>query len=121
MIADDSQALATISAVQSALAAIHDKTVTIYVDYVSSGGAPSFQAGGILPYTGLFFGHEGEEVIPASQVASSAPTASPRGSSVYPSVLNFENETIVQVDGEAVQRAMEKRMIRNRQVGGRYG
>jgi hypothetical protein len=115
---NNSGALGAIYQVQNALAAIQDKTVTVYVDYISSGSPPSYQTGGILPYTGLFFGHEGEEVIPANQVASSSPSASVPN--VRPSTINFENQTIVQVDGETVQRSMERRMIRNRQVGSRY-
>jgi len=121
MIADDTQALATISAVQSALAAVQDKTVTITVNYQSYGAPPSFQTGGILPYTGLFFGHEGEEVIPTSQVASPSGAMGSPSRASGPSVLNFENQTVVQVDGETVQRTVETRLIRSRQVGSRYG
>jgi hypothetical protein len=73
-----------------------------------------YQFGGIVPEDMLAYVHRGEEVIPANQVASGR-------SSTTPSPINFQNQTFVQVDGETVQRAMETRMIRSRQVGSRYG
>jgi hypothetical protein len=78
---------------------------------------PGYQYGGIIPEDMLAYVHRGEEVVPANEVRSGG-TGSSR--TPYPSVLNFENQTVVQVDGETVQRAIETRMIRSQQVGSQY-
>jgi hypothetical protein len=76
-----------------------------------------YQYGGMVPEDMFAYVHRGEEIIPANEVRGGG-KATP---SMNPSVINFENRTFVQVDGETMQQTVEKRMIRNRQVGGRYG
>jgi hypothetical protein len=85
----------------------------------SSGGTlPSKQLGGMVPETGVYLLHQGEEVIPANQVnhppittASAAPTQT---------ALQFQNETTVQVDGATISRLIERRQIQRRNMAAAY-
>lgn len=97
--ADATQALDVISSVVTALAEIKDKTVTITATYqsVGGGGIPSFQRGGIMPYTGLALLHAGERVQPSTMT-------------VHQPVTMY-NQISSEMDLDIVQRRIETAMV----------
>ena len=66
---DSTLALANIAVVQNALNALHDKTITVTVNYVTWGEPPSFQRGGVVPgpigQPQLVIAHGGERFLGA--------------------------------------------------------
>jgi len=131
-------ASAVVASVQASLDSLHDKTVTITVVTVyetegspsrgGGGGAgggggggdggDSYQFGGTLPRTGLFYGHAGEEIVPKSRVNAmnnfmrGAPSSivSNQGSRT-PSMQQLNNETSIILDGDVFAKKLERHLI----------
>jgi hypothetical protein len=109
----NTEALANIQAVTSALYGIQDRTVT--VDVVVNmpslgslfGSLMGYQYGTpYVPETQVAVVHKGEAIIPASQNTGSG--------SLGRGTVHFENRTYVQVDGRTVSESVERRLIQER-------
>ncbi|MGA2789805.1 MAG: phage tail tape measure protein [Candidatus Bathyarchaeia archaeon] len=84
---------------------------------------PGYQLGGMVPTTGIYMLHGGEEVLtPAQQAAIGAgltPPAAPtsQGGS---GPMQLQNQTVVQLDGQTVASILEQKIIRQRKFGSGY-
>jgi hypothetical protein len=97
--ADITKALTNINRVYDALESLHDKSVTVSVNYIQGvGGIPSFQHGGVMPYTGPAYLHAGERVLtPAQQ-------------SITTHMTNY-NQISSNMDLDVVQKRIETAMV----------
>ena len=85
----------------------------------TGGGNPNSAQGGYalgtndVPATGYYLLHEHEAVIPAAQNQGG-------GGNGGPSLMNFQNRTVVQMDGNTITSLLEKKLIQQQQMGSKH-
>jgi|GEM_PF-5311456 len=126
---DAGGAVGMIEEIVGGLGQIVSKSITIAINYVSSGAAgvmsgnlnmPGFQLGGMVPETGPYILHTGEEVVPANQVAAMSqmaavtPTSSPSGSSSGGGLQPININATLVMDGQQIAQFTQRYLVNSR-------